>query len=93
MTKLADDEISKALEHLEGWRFSDGRISKTFNFRDFTGSVEFVNRIVPIANSMNHHPDLCIFYDRVEVTLTTHDEGGVTEKDIKLAEEIEKLFQ
>ncbi|MFW6277375.1 MAG: 4a-hydroxytetrahydrobiopterin dehydratase [Prolixibacteraceae bacterium] len=74
------------------WEKKDNYLVKEFGFEDFTEAVNFVNKIVPLANKANHHPDILIHsYKKVKVTLTTHDEGKVTEKDYDLAKEIDKI--
>jgi 4a-hydroxytetrahydrobiopterin dehydratase len=88
--KLAADTITAELSSLPGWVREENAISKVFRFQDFSGSVAFLDRIVPIANGMDHHPDADIRYNRVRIVLTTHDEGGITEKDIRLARELDK---
>ncbi len=76
-----------ALASLDGWREAvDGRaIEKHFRFADFPAAFAFMTRVALLAERRNHHPDWRNVYDRVEVTLTTHDAGGVTERDIALA--------
>jgi 4a-hydroxytetrahydrobiopterin dehydratase len=91
MAALSDEEVKTKLSGLEGWESKDGAIEKEFKFEDFTGSVEFVGRITPVANEMNHHPDLAISWNKVTVTLTTHSEGGLTDNDFELAGKIDDL--
>ncbi len=64
---------------------------REFEFANFVGSVDFVNRITPVAEEMNHHPDLSISWNKVQVSLSTHSEGGITENDFKLAAKIDSL--
>jgi 4a-hydroxytetrahydrobiopterin dehydratase len=75
------------------WINKDGMLIKTFTFNNFVEAVDFVNKIVPLAEGMAHHPDIEIFsYKNVKVKLTTHDAGNkVTEKDIELTREIDKI--
>jgi 4a-hydroxytetrahydrobiopterin dehydratase len=77
----------------KGWKEQGGYLVKVFEFDNFIEAVDFVNKIVPIAEDMRHHPDLEIFsYKKVRVKLTTHDEGNkITDKDINLAKKIEKI--
>jgi 4a-hydroxytetrahydrobiopterin dehydratase len=86
---LNDDEIRERLGDLEGWDRDGDSIRKQFKLDDFKGSVDFVNRITPEAEDMNHHPDLEISWNTVTVSLSTHSEGGVTEDDFALAERID----
>lgn len=80
-------EISEVLKNLKGWSVVDGRdaIHKVFHFRDFNEAFGFMSRTAMMAEKMDHHPEWFNVYNRVEVTLTTHDAGGVTDKDIRLA--------
>jgi 4a-hydroxytetrahydrobiopterin dehydratase len=89
MPVLSDDEIESRLSELEGWERTGDAIRRQFKFDDFVGSVEFVNRITPLAEEMNHHPDLEISWKTVTVTITTHSEGGLTEGDFELASRID----
>ncbi len=77
--------IADALTGLTGWRHEGQELVKEFAFADFVGSVMFVNRLTGGAEAMNHHPDLDIRWNRVTVRLSTHSQGGVTEKDLELA--------
>ena len=79
------------LQGLEGWERKGDAIEKVFKLDDFQGSVDFVNRITPPAEEMNHHPDLAISWNKVTVTLSTHSEGGLTENDFELASRIDSL--
>lgn len=89
--KLRNEEINQKLKELNGWDLEESAIKKTFEFKNFLESIEFVNKVSTIAEELNHHPDILINYNRVTITLSTHDEGGVTDKDINLAKKIENL--
>ncbi|MCQ4343696.1 MAG: 4a-hydroxytetrahydrobiopterin dehydratase [Sulfolobales archaeon] len=91
--RLSEDQLARELASMKGWERRDNSIRKTFAFKDFKESVEFLGMIRPIADAMNHHPDVCVKYNRVEVELTTHDEGGVTEKDVQLARKIDEIYK
>ncbi len=91
MAAMSDEEVDRALEALPGWERRGEAIFRELRFADFVASVEFVNRLVPVAEDMNHHPDLSIAYNRVAVSLTTHSEGAITDSDIALARQIEAL--
>jgi len=67
-------------------------ICRTYKFADFLHSLDFVNRVAKKAQKLNHHPDIDIRYDKVKLTLTTHDAGGLTEKDFTLAEQCDEVF-
>lgn len=96
-TKLNESEISARLASHPGWAASgssaggDSSISQTFKFKDHITALGFVVRVGMVAEVLNHHPDLRIVYNRVEITLSTHDAGGVTENDFQLAEKIDGL--
>jgi len=79
-----------AVNDLEGWTGGPDFITKVFKFEDFAAAFGFMTRIAIIADKMDHHPEWYNVYNRVDVTLTTHDAGGVTEKDVTLAKAMEK---
>ena len=85
--KLTAEELNGAIAELEGWSEADGRdaIQKTFKFKDFNQAFAFMTKVARKAEDMDHHPEWFNVYATVEVTLATHDAGGVTELDIELA--------
>ncbi len=89
--KLTAAARTAAFTQLPGWSDCDGRdaITKTFVFKDFVGAFAFMTRAALAAERMNHHPEWFNVWNRVEVTLSTHDAGGVTEKDMALARAME----
>lgn len=89
MARLTADDLAVALKSLAGWTAGD-ELEKTFHFADFRQAIAFVNRVADLAEAAGHHPDLDIRYNRVRVGLTTHDEGGITDKDTNLAAAIER---
>jgi 4a-hydroxytetrahydrobiopterin dehydratase len=91
MALLSDEEINERLKELDGWRQRGEYIVKSFDRGDFVGSVRFVDSLVEPAEEMNHHPDIAISWSQVEVALSTHAEGGVTENDFELAKKVEAL--
>ncbi len=92
MPELLDQsEIDEKLEGLTGWEKDGDTITRTFEFKDFIESMEFVNKLVNPAETMNHHPDITISYNTVTLSLTTHSEGGLTENDIELAGQINTI--
>ena len=91
MALLSDKEIESRLADLEGWRQIGEAIVKTFDRGDFAGSVKFADSIVEPAEEMNHHPDLSISWSEVEVSISTHSEGGLTASDFELARRIDAL--
>jgi 4a-hydroxytetrahydrobiopterin dehydratase len=88
--KLAKNEVKARLAGMEGWKFDDDEIEKKYRFQDFKQSMLFVNAVADAAEAMDHHPDIEIKYNRVEITLSTHSDGGVTEKDFELAGKIDE---
>jgi len=91
--KLSGDARKSALTRLSGWSVVTGRdaITKKFVFKDFNEAFGFMTRAALVAEKMDHHPEWFNVYKTVEVTLSTHDAGGVTELDIKLAEAMNRL--
>lgn len=91
ISKLSKDEIADRLRSLRGWEIKDGKLTRAFKFDDFMGAVRFVDRLAPVAESEGHHPDLQVSWGRVVVELISHDAGGLTARDFKLASLIDKL--
>jgi 4a-hydroxytetrahydrobiopterin dehydratase len=91
MALLENDEIDAKLGDLDGWSREGEAIVKEFDNGDFKGSVEFVNRLTPAAEEMNHHPDLEISWSEVKVSITNHSAGGLTAADFELASRIDAL--
>lgn len=87
--KLNDESITGWLESRKGWKRKDDALVKDFAFPSFRDSIVFVNRMATLADEHEHHPDIDIRYDKVRVTLSTHDAGGITEKDLTMAEQID----
>ena len=92
-TKLAGNDRTSALANLKGWSEVSGRdaISRKFVFKDFNEAFGFMTRAALVAEKMDHHPEWFNVYKTVDVTLSTHDAGGVTELDVKLAQAMDKL--
>ncbi|NJL23247.1 MAG: 4a-hydroxytetrahydrobiopterin dehydratase [Leptolyngbyaceae cyanobacterium SM1_3_5] len=91
MPLLSDRDIQARLAELPNWTLSDRQIESTRRFRDFIEAIAFVNRLVEPAEAAGHHPDITISYNRVTIVLTTHDAGGLTEKDFDLAKTISTI--
>lgn len=89
----SDDEIAAALGDLPGWTSTGDAICKEFTFRGFRAAIAFVDRLAKVAVAARHHPDLEVHYDRVVVSLTSHDAGGVTRADLTLARAIEAVAE
>jgi 4a-hydroxytetrahydrobiopterin dehydratase len=90
LTRLSEGEIKSNLKKVKGWKRSGMEIKKTYKFDDFTRSMEFVNKVARLAEQADHHPDILIQYDNVTMTLSTHDEGGLTSRDFKLAQRMDE---
>ena len=88
---LIDSKIQEKLQNLEGWKREGHTITRTFKFKDFLQSMDFVNKLVEPAEEMNHHPDIEISYNEVKLALTTHSEGGITDNDFQLAQQVNNL--
>ena len=91
MAKLTDDDVQKGLATLPGWERAGDAIAKEFKFDGFGDAVAFVVRLAFKAEKADHHPDIDLRYNRVRVALSTHDEGGITAKDLALAAEAEAV--
>lgn len=89
--KLTHAEIAQQLDTLPDWQLRNQQLRRTYTFENFVEAVEFVNRLVEPAETAGHHPDLAISYNQVTVSLTTHDAGGLTQKDFDLARIISRL--
>jgi 4a-hydroxytetrahydrobiopterin dehydratase len=91
MARLAQAEIEQRLRGLPDWKLEDNAIRKQFEFPSFPDAVAFVNRLVPEAESADHHPDILINYRRVTLIYSTHSEGGLTAKDFAGAAAADRL--
>lgn len=91
--KLSDVEIATALNVLDGWTLEDGKLRRTFTFADFVSAFGFMTSAALIAERMNHHPEWFNVYRTVRVDLSTHDAGGITALDVKLASAMDALAQ
>lgn len=88
---LPDDAIARGLAALAGWRREENAIVRTYDRVDFDGSIAFVNAIAAAANAADHHPDLAVSWNRVTVRLSSHDAGGISDRDFRLAQRIDAL--
>ncbi|MBV9850479.1 MAG: 4a-hydroxytetrahydrobiopterin dehydratase [Armatimonadetes bacterium] len=84
-TKLSDDEVQQHMTHLPGWSRQGDSITRQYQFADFDHALEFVIAVGRAAEDVKHHPDMDIRYNKVTLTLTTHDAGGLTEADMEMA--------
>ena len=85
MDKLSEAEIEQAIAQSPEWSAVNGEITRTYLFDDFRASIAFVNRIAEYAERVQHHPDILVRYNKVTLTLSTHDAGGITDKDFDFA--------
>jgi 4a-hydroxytetrahydrobiopterin dehydratase len=91
MAVLTDAEIKQTLGNLKGWQQNGKAIQRIFEFPDFKAAMQFVNRIADAAEQANHHPDIDIRYNKVTMALVSHDSGGVTQRDVRMAEKINQI--
>lgn len=92
INKLSQDTIEERLSELPGWEISDGKLFRQAMFRDFVEAFGFMSRVALLAEAANHHPDWSNVYNRVDIYLTTHDAGGLTDRDFELATGINSLM-
>ena len=91
MKKLDENEINRKLDELDGWEFKDDAIHTSFQFENFKEAFSVMVRIAFEAEAQQHHPEWTNVYNELQISLSTHDAGGVTEKDFKLARSIENI--
>lgn len=91
MPPLNEPQIREALTALSGWSHTDNALKKQFKFKNFSEAWGFMTRVALMAEKLDHHPDWSNGYNKVDVSLSTHDEDGVTDKDIKLATFMERV--
>ncbi|MGV3574496.1 MAG: 4a-hydroxytetrahydrobiopterin dehydratase [Devosia sp.] len=91
--KLKSEDIAAARSKLSGWSVENGEkeLKRTFKFKDFSEAFGFMARVALLADKADHHPDWSNSYNKVEIVLSTHDAGGLTQKDVDLAEKISAL--
>ena len=91
MDTLSQDQVAAALADLEGWSQEGETIARTFRFADFVHAIGFVEHLAEVAEAQHHHPDIDIRYNKVTLRLSSHDAGGVTPRDVRLAEALQRL--
>tara|TARA_B100001059_G_scaffold10456_2_gene8521 strand:- start:11862 stop:12137 length:276 start_codon:yes stop_codon:yes gene_type:complete len=91
MDRLEPDQIEAGLSLLSEWTVSGENLQRTISFADFRQAIAFVNKLADAAEAASHHPDIMIRYGKVTLTLTTHDAGGLTQKDFEMAAVIDSL--
>lgn len=90
---LSEQQITKALGGLPGWSYLDGKLHKDLRFRDFNEAFGFMARVALVAEKRDHHPDWSNVYNRVEIALSTHDAGGITERDTTFARHADEVYR
>ena len=91
MPKLTAAQIKSALIAAPDWKKTGAAIARTFAFKDFPAAIRFVDAVAKLAEQAGHHPDIDIRWNKITLTLTTHSAGGLTEKDFKLARQVDQL--
>lgn len=91
MSLLSDADIDRRLAGMAGWTRRGDSIERTFECKNFDGSLAFVNEVGRLANEANHHPDITLSWNEVTLTLTSHDAGGLTGRDFDLAQRIDAI--
>ena len=89
MTLIPDAEIDQRLQALPGWARDGKAIRRTYSFGSFQDAIAFVNRVAELAEKQDHHPDILVEYRKVTLTLSSHDVGGLTGRDLRLAQAID----
>jgi len=89
--KLDADALQEALRDLQGWKLQDGKLHRELRFADFVAAFGFMAQVALVAESLDHHPEWSNVYNRVRIDLTTHDAGGITELDVKLARRVDAI--
>ncbi|MBX6342981.1 MAG: 4a-hydroxytetrahydrobiopterin dehydratase [Thermomicrobiaceae bacterium] len=92
MARLSDEALRDVARTLPDWRVEGDALRREIQFKTFKRAMAFVNQVADLATAARHHPEICIDYNRVRLSLTTHDEGGLTEKDVDLARRIDEAM-
>ena len=93
MQKLDDQQLQQALTGLPNWKLDAGKLVRDWTFKDFVAAMAFVNKVADAAEAAGHHPDIDIRYNRVRLGLVTHDAGGITVNDTKMAATLDVLTE
>jgi 4a-hydroxytetrahydrobiopterin dehydratase len=93
MPRLDDTAVAEGLQHLPGWERRGNQLVKTFTRENFAHAMAFVNEVATAAEAAGHHPDIAIRWNTVTLALSSHDEGGLTDRDFQLAARIQELDQ
>ncbi len=92
-TKLERQQVAEGLQKLPHWTLQGDQIERLLKFENFVDAMIFVNKVAELAEEEEHHPDIRIVYNRVTLALTTHDAGGLTQKDLKMARRIDSIAE
>ena len=92
MSLLSNTEIQNGLSALDGWEYVDGSIKKTFSFNTYMDSITFINLLAKEAEIANHHPDMVVGWCKINITFTSHDQGGVTAACINMAKQADGIL-
>lgn len=92
ISKLPESTVEERLPDIPGWELKDGKLFRQARFEDFVEAFGFMSRVALVAETANHHPEWSNVYNRVDIYLTTHDAGGISERDFKLAGRINALL-
>ena len=92
LTRLTDTEIASQMAETPGWAMTKGKLARSCRFADFSEAFAFMTRVALAAESQDHHPEWSNVWNRVDIALTTHDAGGITERDFRLAQSINALL-
>lgn len=90
MPRLTDEAIARGTVGLPGWERHHDALEKRYRFASFAEALAFVNRVAALAEEADHHPDILVRHREVTLTLSSHDEGGITERDLRLAAEVDR---
>ncbi|MGD9688616.1 MAG: 4a-hydroxytetrahydrobiopterin dehydratase [Phycisphaerales bacterium] len=90
--KMTEDQVEKAMSGRPDWVETGGAIQRTFQFKNFVDAMAFVNSVATAAETVNHHPDILVRYNKVTITLSTHDAGGITARDFDLAAKLDAMI-
>ena len=93
MATLSAKQIKESLAAVPAWKKAGAAIARTYQFKDFPAAIQFVNALATVSEQAWHHPDIDIRWNKVKLSLTTHDAGGLTEKDFDLARKFDRLGQ
>ena len=93
MQRLSVSEVEERFKALEGWELNDNVLTKDFGFKGFSTAMEFMNRLAPVAEKLDHHPDWSNSYNRVTISLTSHEAHGLTKHDFAFAAAADEVAQ